>query len=399
MARVLLVGAFGQRNPGDDALLDAFIAALGDDDLVVPAEVPALLPRNERLVAIPKLPTRVLRAVVRCDAVVICGGTIFKLLNPATGRPRHGLLANTLTLVRTARALGRPVAIVGVGAATLPDRRSRALARMIAANADMLVVRDRESADLLIAAGVPQPLRVGADAAWTLLDGLDAGPDGLAGLPAGRSAGRLRPEENRPDRTVVVVPSWHAGETSNVPLLAAALTRLVHEGRLARIEIEPWQIGGHNGLDDLAVGRALERALRVAGTPEVSVLPPPKSFRAAAERYRSLDLVIGARFHSLVAAASAGCRFAAVAHEAKLGALARDLGQPSVDFDHGQAATTEAIRGALDGAPPARAAVAERIQTAQVMLSLMRSVVADDHSLDPGVPLRLLRLHPAPLVR
>ena len=40
MPTAILAGAFGQRNPGDEALLDAFVAALPDWDVIATAVVP-----------------------------------------------------------------------------------------------------------------------------------------------------------------------------------------------------------------------------------------------------------------------------------------------------------------------------------------------------------------------
>ena len=65
------------------------------------------------------------------------------------------------------RAMRKPLALVGVGAGALPGRSARTLTRAIVRRADLLVLRDEESAGVLADAGAPTPFRVGADAAWT----------------------------------------------------------------------------------------------------------------------------------------------------------------------------------------------------------------------------------------
>ena len=66
MPTAVLAGAFGQRNPGDEALLDAFIDALPGWDVIATAAVPPH-GRDTDTVSSDD-PTRVARAVARADA-------------------------------------------------------------------------------------------------------------------------------------------------------------------------------------------------------------------------------------------------------------------------------------------------------------------------------------------
>lgn len=379
MPRVLLAGAFGQRNPGDEALLRAFIAALPGWQPVVPSQNPAAVTAREAR-AVRTGPYAAASAVLGVDAVVFAGGTVFKMLAPSTGRAPHALLGRGLALARAAHALGRPVALVGVGAAALPDRRSRALARALAAVADMLVLRDVASAELLAAAGVPQPLRVGADAAWTLFDPEAAQPP-------------------RPARGPLVLSvSRHCGTACDVPVLAAGIAAAVADRPdVDGIVLEPWQVGGP-GRDDLDLARAYRAALEVAGARPVAILPPPESLLAASAAYRGARLVVGERFHALVAAAAAGCPFTAVAHEPKLADLAGRLGQTGLRPESSVAQVRAAVLAGLDGQPPQRDAVAETTSAAGTMLELMRAVLDGGRA---GCPdhLERLRLHPEAVVR
>src|SRR3546814_13705475 len=60
----------------------------------------------------------------------------------------------------------RPVALIGVGAAPITAPSNRRLAVNLVRHADLLVLRDDESAELLGGLGAPTPLRVGADLSW-----------------------------------------------------------------------------------------------------------------------------------------------------------------------------------------------------------------------------------------
>src|SRR5689334_15401630 len=154
MPSAVLAGAFGQRNPGDDALLKAFANALDGWELTATAAFGAPESalagcepvRSDDAVA-------VARAVARADAVVFAGGTVFKALGPQCGRPPLSLLRRALAVATAVSAIGRPLAMVGVGAGALPTPGARALARQLVNRADLLVLRDDESAEVLTAAG------------------------------------------------------------------------------------------------------------------------------------------------------------------------------------------------------------------------------------------------------
>src|ERR1700742_4395975 len=113
MPSALLAGAFGQRNPGDDALLEAFANALDGWELIATAAFGA--PESALAGCEPVRAddaVTVARAVGRADAVVFAGGTVFKTLGAACGRPPLSLLRRALALATGATALGRPLALV-----------------------------------------------------------------------------------------------------------------------------------------------------------------------------------------------------------------------------------------------------------------------------------------------
>src|SRR5918999_4155632 len=231
MPTALLVGAFGQRNPGDDALLEAFVAALPSWRVLVATSSPGAL-ANGAVDA--RSPRAVGRALLRSDALVVAGGTVFKTLHPGSGRRPLSLLLKAVGLTAAARALGKPRALVGVGAGVLDSSMSRRLSRALVRQTNLLVLRDEESAEVLAAAGAPTPFRVGADAAWTLLDPPRAST---------RASGRR----------IVVALSFLAGGVELPDRLAAALTPLVEEG--FDVQLQPWQ-AGPGGLDDVALAGA-----------------------------------------------------------------------------------------------------------------------------------------------
>jgi polysaccharide pyruvyl transferase WcaK-like protein len=357
---VLLAGAFGQRNPGDEALLAAFVDALGDRPLIATSSDPVQTESEHGIAAVhARDPRAVARAVGRADGVVFAGGTIFKTLHPRTGRRPLELLRNALGVAAATRAAGVPLALAGVGAAPLPTRRARALSRAIVRRADLLVLRDAESAQLLAEAGAPAPFRVGADASWTQLS-----------APAAPSA--------RGD-AVIVALSHLAGGPGLAARLALVLTPLQRAG--LRLRLQPWQVATSQPTpDDLALARGIRELLPAPA----EIVPPPATLGDACDLFAGARLVVALRFHALVAAAAAGVPAVAYAHEAKLAGLGTRLGQAVVR----PAGTVDAVGRAMlaaveDGiAPASQTAIARERERSRAGMALVRLLLSGGRGAD-----------------
>lgn len=343
---VLLAGAFGQRNPGDEALLSAFLHGLAGADIIVASADPEHTHAHHAVPSISSSSKRALqRAVAESTALVFAGGTVFKTLPSSTGRPPLSLLRNAFAISAYARLRGCSVLMVGVGTGALNSPAACSLARRLAGQADLLIVRDEASAKRLVSCGVPAPLRVGADAAWTLVD-------------------EPTTESLRSDQ-VVVVPSRWAADESVRPDLAATLGDLQTSG--LRVRLDPWQVDGSND-DDLGFSRQLAAAMPGA----VQITDPPRSLTDAIRRLRGSRLVVTMRFHAQVAAAAAGAPCLSLVHDSKQSSLATRLGQPNLAVDAGAASVTAAIRAALHHPPPAPATVKSEIAAAHSGFDLLR---------------------------
>jgi polysaccharide pyruvyl transferase WcaK-like protein len=354
MPTALLAGAFGQHNPGDEALLDAFVRALPGWRHVATSSDPQAT-RARGVEAVPSWNVaKVAGAARRADAVIFAGGTVFKALDPRVGRPRNDLLLKALLLAAGSKAQGKPLAMIGLGVGDLPGRAASVLARALVRLPDLLVLRDEESAEELRRAGAPMPFRVGADPAWTLVD---APPEA---------------HDNGSDTVVIALSSLCGGRDLG-DRLAKALEPLARVGDL-RLQLQPWQIEGR--LSDAPLARDLQA--RLGGRAEI--LPPPRDLAAARSLFSTAHLVLGLRFHALLAAASAGVPFVALAHEAKLAALARRLHQPAVAPGEPPERLTEALVAASGGSPPSPAAVRAEIARAEESFRLMRLLLSGGRS-------------------
>lgn len=378
MTPTLVCGAFGQGNPGDDALLTAFARVLADRELLIPAVEPARpdLGRGEpstgdlvsgRMRYIRPTAVSVARSLRTVDSVVVAGGTVFKLLHPSTRRHPLALLARTAALQAGARARGIPFALVGVGAGDLRGSTARRLVRQITDHPDLLVLRDEESAAVLHDAGAPGPFRVAADPAWSLL---------TSPVPEASPS----PQHDPP----ALVAISHLADRDPVRLadrIAALVDHLT--GRGVPVHLQPWQ-GGVEAADAQLALSVRNRA-RLPGL--VHVRSRPADLHDAVAACADARAVIGLRFHSLVAAAAAGRPFLAIAHEPKLAGVARRLGQVSVPPHAATGVLCAAADQTMRTAPPERSLVDREIALAHHSLRLLRVVLsrgAEDELLDEG---------------
>lgn len=356
MRRILLAGAFGQRNPGDDALRDAFTRALPGREVVATAgrtDLPA-----------------VVRRIRDADAVVVGGGTVFKELRPSSRRPPLDLLSRALALAGAAKATGMPFAMVGVGVGRLTSKRAQVLARHLVRQADLLVLRDDESADALSAIGAPMPIRVGADAAWTLLDGV---PDG-GYHPAG---------------PVRVALSHEAGDDDLPRRIACALVPVLATG--TPVQLQPWQVGGPVAADDLDLARAVRDDLGASS----EIVLPPESLVDAADGMRGCSAVLAMRFHAIPAACVAGVPVVAYDHETKLRGLAGRLGIPALGPEATPTALGDALVAAAASGPVVRPAVLRgQIAAAEEGFRLLRLLLDGGRTFADAATIGELPLRP-----
>lgn len=361
MSSVLLVGAFGQGNPGDEALCSAFVRALAGDRVVVPSSDPEATARRHGVQAIANSPAAVARELRRCDAVVVGGGTVFKTLRQSTGRRPNSLLRNACLLAAAAKVSGKQVAFVGVGAGDLRGRHARALTRWLVRRVDLLVLRDEESASALAGVGAPAPFWIGADPAWALRPAMT----GRGRTPTGRDG-------------VTVALSHHAGDDRLFTALAAAIAPL---GEDQQIRLQPWQPG------DVEIAARLQSRLGARAT----IVETPTDLDAATASFAGDRLVVALRFHALVAAARAGTPFLAVSHEPKLAGLSRRLGQVSVPVHTGAEVFAAALDRAVEADPPSATAIAGEVAAAVHSLQLLR-LLLDGGEIDEPSSLAALPL-------
>jgi polysaccharide pyruvyl transferase WcaK-like protein len=299
-------------------------------------------------------PTRALRAR-RAGAEHPLAGVVVTGTHAFSERALNGAMTSAYQLALRAKAARAPFALLGVEARGLQTRAARAAARRLVHMADLVVLRDATSAQELLAAGAPSPLRVGADPVWAAVE---AGP------------------EERARHLVAVVDS--RGPAAGVGY-RQALQALAGDHELV---IQPWR----RTADDAALAHQL------AAATGASVLPAPGDLRDLATRCRRAAGVLAPAYHAVLAAAATGTPAVAVVNERSAAALARQLGLP-VCGDGERLRETVAAALHAGGAPPER--VASFREAAEAGFRLLRILLARGRSHEV-FDIEGLQLEPSP---
>ena len=286
---VVICGAYGMSNAGDDAVLAAITAALRRLDASLPITVMARRPKATAkrfgVTAVsPLRPIRWLFAMRRAAVFLSGGGT---LLQDVTSRRS---LWYYLAAIRLAKKCGCAVQLYGCGAGPLQYESSRRkTAKTLNACADAITARDADSLALLRALGVSRPrMTLSADPALS--------------LPA--------PRGERERRFGVVLRPWPE-LWAHVPQLERAVRYAYEAYRLEPVFF------------CLAPGdRAAADAVR-AGLSDI-----PHTVSADAGRLGRMGLVLSMRLHGLVFALSGGAPAAGLSYDPKVDSFCREAGFP-----------------------------------------------------------------------
>ena len=354
MGSVLLAGELGVRDPGQDALIRAFARELPHWPIVLASADPDGTARRHGRPAVDRRRARSLLGALRaCEVLVLGEGAL-------RGSGRETRLS-LLFVALIAKALGRRVVVLGVGAGGLRRRAERVRARALVRLSDLLVLRDGGDAEALAAAGAHGPFRVGADPAWLALENLSApGP--------------------RRDEILVVLDARAVPPGSALPARLAATLDCIGSVGLS-VRLAPWRVSRY-GSDDLDLARLVAGRMAIRAR---ILLPPAGVIEAGLEAARS-RAVLALRAHGIVVAASAGTPAVALDGAPGISALAHRLGQPVLARDADPRSSAATIIRAAAGPGPdqtlvgaERAAAREGFRLLRLLLEAQSS--QEDHDL------------------
>jgi polysaccharide pyruvyl transferase WcaK-like protein len=287
----LVVGGYGYRNAGDEAILAGLLRLIGRDGVTVVSRAPARTSATHqvRSVSLARAPIE----LPGHPGIIIGGGGLF-------GRDM-GLIGRALPVAGLAAiGLGRQVALVGVGIDRAMSGASAHLVAALGRRATAVVVRDEASRAALESLGVHARCR----------------PDLSAAVPsAGRAAGirHLATVGLDPDRRPVVGLCLTAVDDALTVEVAWAVRGLVDA--LPDVDFCFLPMSRHPFVaahDDEAFGRRL-----MASSPRLRLLIPPDDSSEILGIFEAFSAAVCMRYHSLLFAERAGIPIVPVAYAEK----------------------------------------------------------------------------------
>lgn len=322
---VLIVGGYGYRNVGDEAILASLLRALEGRRVTVVSRLPAETAAMHGVRAVSL--TGALGALRRHRTLLIGGGGLFGRDMGGFGRllPAYGLAASSL---------GLTVAVHGVGIdRALPSAATLAL-RHLASRASEVSVRDAESAAVL--------------REWNVVAAV--GPDLSSWLPSARGAAgaaflRAAGLDLRKPIVGLALTAVNPALADAVLDAAVACVEAFPEAQFCFVPMSQHPfVRRHN---DLILGRRLQ-----ARAPSVVVLDGTAHPSLILAAYGHFAAVVGMRYHSLLFTARAEIPLIAVPYAEKCRTWLAEHAQDAVEPDG--AAWIERLRDILEKSVPAR---------------------------------------------
>lgn len=325
MPRVVISGWYGQRNVGDEAMLEVLLAELSraqpDTEFCVlserPEEIVAHYGSRYAIEALPhptpygwkrmldsslRRATRdVWRAVRESQLFVLGGGSLIRDHNKSN-------FTRLMDELHVAQGAAVRTAVIGVTVGPLTTGWGRFWSRRLLRNADVVAVRDEASEQAVAELGVRGVQTTGDLTLLLAADGVTAGgeaPIAIAPCEAMRRG----------------IPDGPPGNPELARILGESASAL-HQETGAPIELVPFRSGVPEE-DDLALCEEVRAAM--VETSVASVAPFDLRPQAVKGRLGRARLVIGARLHSLIFAAHCGTPVIGIAYGQKIRRFLRAL--------------------------------------------------------------------------
>ena len=313
MSKIVISGYYGFNNAGDEALLTAILASLRTiepkADITVISGNPGNTIAKHQVKSLYRFAAvRLLRAIGEADLVISGGGS---LLQDVTSKRS---LIYYLSIIAAAKWKGRKVMLFAQGIGPIRNRLMRLLTRMVVSKADVITVRDQDSAEELARMGVPSAkVEVTADSVLTL-------------NPASKFAGKTFLSEAGldPYKPVigVSVRDW-ADNQRCLEQLGIALGN-ISEKYHAQIAVLPLQVSMDKKASQKLKGyipRTKNKVVLVEGNYST------EEFLSIIGSFR---LLIGMRLHALIFAAVMKVPLMAISYDPKVDSFVKSVGAQAV---------------------------------------------------------------------
>ncbi|KXK27016.1 MAG: colanic acid biosynthesis protein [candidate division WS6 bacterium OLB20] len=361
MKKLLLLGAYGQDNLGDELLLKTFLDLF--QDYRITANSSSADATADKF-NIPVFPTdgskfTLLKHLLQSSVVVVGGGSQFKELPAVFGRNKNGVLFSLLLIACICRITFKKFYCISVGAGPLDGRASRLLTRVIIRLSSAVILRDSGSLELIRSITKSEKVHLGADALFFAAD----------------SVRKQIKNVHREEKSVLMVPNLHTRSEDlagyQTGAYAALCEYLLAEGFTIRFLPFQSSFTEHN---DLVAAKTI--ISRVKGLDESAIL----SISSDTDVYTVFaqhTLVVGVRLHSLIIAALTGTPMMALSYDPKVTGFMNDIGMAGYNFELTDMPAHKTLRDELLSLYNKRAEAHARITAAVTDLSARNRLAFD----------------------
>ncbi len=327
--KVLLLGAYGQTNLGDDLLLYNYLKLLTDagfkeiyinasETTGIPQSILEKFPNIKTFETYGISPFALLKFLKSADCIVYGGGTVYKELYASTGRKPYSLIARLAIFNGVARLLGKKVHNLHIGIGSIKTSFGRFVSRMALRSCTSTTFRDTDSYNYAL-----NVLKLPASKIQHSTDGLFINPEwqhewNKVSFDKTTAAGKQVIGVN----VLSDIPDW-VDRQHYLDVMVEFINRLLQDKN--HVVLLPFQLG-FNANNDLAFmekeivprlarGTSFEIADNLALDTIISSL-------------NQLDVLIGMRFHSLLLATVAETPFVGVSYDTKCTRYLNEIDYP-----------------------------------------------------------------------
>ena len=337
---VLICGAYGKGNAGDDSILEAILGQLRNIDPDIPVYVLSRNPKETRqryrVGSYHTFDFRFVFRMRRTKLYINGGGSLIQDVTSTRS------LSYYLTNISLAKRCGNPVLMYGCGIGPVSSGKNRKKAgKIIDRRVDVITLRDPQSAQELRSMGVQKPeIRITADPALLLNPASESRIEGFM------RANSMQPEGKY---ALFVLRPWQNFE-GKCPQIAAAAQQLYETKGLTPVFFA------------LETGRDLpvsKQAASMVTCPHV-VVSAPKDGDLIVGLMSKMQVVISMRLHALIFAAGQGIPLVGIVYDPKVSGFLEYLEQENyvnlneVDRDTLLTLTEQALKIGKDATGAAR---------------------------------------------
>ncbi len=325
--KILFLGTHGQKNWGDELMLNVFVHQLTPvtKKFYINSYEPELTTAylNKPHVTVFNTKTdklKLLAYLMHCDAVVFGGGNILKELYTAYGGQKYSTLNMIDTVTKAAKLARKPIYFCNIGVGPLQTDQGKNIAKNILNRAKLTVVRDSQSYSMLDKLQLQTSYILSSDAVFSVDRSYLALPD---------KRPRRHPKSLDDIKTVGLSLCRNISNNDNwqyfMDNLAQDILKLHRQNPKTKFVGIPMQFDVSNN-NDQAVLQDLAKSLK-KDSPKIDFsIAKPESLPQLALAIEQCDIFVGERLHALILATIIGIPALALEYDVKVTGLARDLG-------------------------------------------------------------------------